>query len=216
MERIRQVDMGLRSRHDNEMAIRDCVLTYWKIMCLFKHIYRRLILSSRCDVIVDSINIRTLFSWIMHIFFPYVISNRSQFRKVAKLWGCGELFCQKCRRTLSMLSSSLRAFQLLIDALAQLLTIWQWYGNCKIWPTIRSFDLITWPLTKKNYRVLSCISSICGPSLVTIGQKLQPVSRSKQTERQTNHQTNILPKMKFWQVNNPNEPCVLVLDLLTW
>ena len=52
--------------------------------------------------------------------------------------------------------------------------------------------------------------SICGPSFVLIGQKLRPVSRSRQTDRQTDRQTNkqtdkrtyLQISSKFWQVIN--------------
>ena len=48
-----------------------------------KYEYKRLILSSRCDVICDVSNIK-YFSWILHTLFPYLILNWSYLSKSLK------------------------------------------------------------------------------------------------------------------------------------
>ena len=45
-----------------------------------------------------------------------------------------------------------------------------------------------WPI--KSIHRCDGPDSICGPSFALIGQKLRPVSRSRQTDRQTNKPTN--------------------------
>ena len=62
---------------------------------------------------------------------------------------------------------------------------WRSYDNFKIWPTFWPRDLVIWPLPYKSIGRCVGPDSICGPSLVLIGQKLRPVPCNRQTNKQT-------------------------------
>ena len=64
------------------------------VLIWFKHEYRRLTLSSRCDVIRDVINMKLFFLDNLPTFFPYLMANLSyvKYFKDLKFRACGELF----------------------------------------------------------------------------------------------------------------------------
>ena len=104
-------------------------------------------------------------------------------------------------------------FELLIDALVQLLTeLWQFHNWSTFWPR----DLVIWHLTKENTGFCLVHDFICGPRLVTIGQncdlyrlpnkqteRQRDRQRDRQTDWQTNRQTNIHDK--FFEILASND-----------
>ena len=84
---------------------------------------------------------------------------------------------------------------------------WRSCGNFKIWPTFWPRDLVIWPLTYKNYRLLRASRLHMGMKFGDDRSKTATCIAS-QTDKQTNKQTNrqtvkrtyLQISSKFWQV----------------
>ena len=83
------------------------------VLISFKHEYRRLILSSSCDVTGDVISMKIIFPGLfaydrsrsdVRLRLPLEILKILKFSKVTKFWGPGELFRRECHRKLAMLN----------------------------------------------------------------------------------------------------------------
>ena len=72
------------------------------------------------------------------------------------------------------------------------------------------FDLVT-QLPRKTIEFFLVHDFICGPILVTIVKRLRPVSRAKQTDRQTNIPLNEQNCKNFYEIlaSNKGVPCAV-------
>ena len=145
----------------------------------FKHWYRRHILTSRCDVISDVINIKSTFWGLISdgLSISNVKMNLSEiFRNLQngrhfEAWANFQtgIWVLHQDRTCHSLH-----FEILFDVLAQILTELWLFQNF-------TYFLISWPsyVTFTTKTIAFCVEAdyICGPSLLMSGQKLRPVSR---------------------------------------
>ena len=165
----------------------------------FKHEYRRLTLSSRCDVISDVIIMKNIFTHNLHMVFSFLISNWSYIEliKLFAKWRNFEVVANFFVKTVtgSMLYQPVSQwhslhFELLIELVAQKLTELWWFKNLAYF--------FTWWPSSMTYLFVNVTYWNCSPILY-VDQVwwwyVKAFMSYDWQNWQTNRQTNILAKL---------------------